>query len=107
MYQIQREQQNQTEEHKQPSDGQVPKRSQTLFVKEVDTVPVIQIPSEIPSNIAPTPKVCCKHIYHGHYIDIIVFQIISPTQLNNLNYDLTLCDSRAGAAGGEAQTQMR
>ena len=58
MYQIQREQQNQTEEHKQPSDGQVPKRSQTLFVKEVDTVPVIQISSEIPSNIAPTPKVC-------------------------------------------------
>ena len=64
---LQRDQQNQTDELKQPSEGRVPKRSQTLFVKEADadTLPGIQIASEtpaIPSNTAPTPKVCRKFI---------------------------------------------
>ena len=63
MYKIQRDQQNQTDEHKQPSEGRVPKRSQTLFVKEADTLPGILISKEIP---APTPKVCLSPIYNGN-----------------------------------------
>ena len=57
---FQRDQQNQTDEQKQPSEGPVPKRYQTLFVNGAETLLVIQFASEtpaIPSNTAPTLKV--------------------------------------------------
>ena len=60
LYQIQHDQQNQTEEHKQPNEEEVPKRCQTLFVKEANSLHGIKIASEtpaIPSNTAPTLKV--------------------------------------------------
>ena len=66
---MQSDQQEQGHEHEQPSEGQLPKRSQTLcFVKEVDTLPGLQIASEtpaMPSNIATTPRVCRTPIHHG------------------------------------------
>ena len=68
---MQSDQQEQGHEHEQPSEGQLPKRSQTLFfVKEVDTLPGLQkhLASEtpaMPSNIAKTPRVCRTPTHHG------------------------------------------